>query len=305
MKSFVTVSDAFEQFLAEPSRKLITRNKYRYKLRPFLEENGALAVSGVSAEVINSWFAQMEQTYADATLAMARSCLITFFNFCLKRGWLEGNPAQQLPRYDDRPAHVVTANEEHLASALTFCGIMSKSSNPYHRRDAAVFALAAISGARRSNIMLLSFRETVTALGRPDFDERVGNIYTVASKGKTAIEIVFGEWHATILRDWLAVRPSCECNRLFVHLRSSSVGRPLEANGLGKARRNVCQVAGVPPISFQEMRRLRGTKIARQFGLELAAEALGHISGTRVIKEHYYDPDRNAARVAILETGKS
>jgi hypothetical protein len=64
-------------------------------------------------------------------------------------------------------------------------------------------------------------------------------------------------------------------------------------------------VAGVPVITFQEMRKLRGTKIARQFGLELAAEALGHISGTKVIREHYYDPDRHMAHVAILQTGRS
>ena len=301
----ISVATAFEQFLADPRRKLITRSKYAYKLRPFLEGNGARPVGEVSAETVNEWFGQMEGSYAEATLAMARSCLVTFFNFCLAQGWLERNPATQLPRYDDRPAHVVTANEAHLASALTFCGIMSRSVNPYQRRDAAVFAVAAISGARRSNIMLLPFRETVASLERPDFDDRVGHIYTVASKGKTAIEIVFGDWHAGILRGWLDVRPECGSNRLFVHLRPSSLGRPLEANGLGHARRNVCAVAGVPVITFQEMRRLRGTKIARQFGLELAAEALGHISGTRVIREHYYDPDRSAARVAILQTGKS
>jgi integrase len=301
----ITINIAFEQFLMEPSRKLITRSKYRYKLRPFLEGHGATAVADVSADVLNGWFAEMERIYADATLAMVRSCVMTFFNFCVNRGWLASNPARQLPHYDARPKRVITANETHLGQALTICGFLAKSSEMRNRRDAAIFCLAAISGARRSNIVNMPYRETVAALERPEFDERVGHIYKVSTKGKTPVTAVFGDWHAGIVRAWLEVRPNCDHNRLFCHVRPSSLGRPLEANGLGHARKHVCQVAGVPVITFQELRKLRGTLIARRYGLELAAEALGHISGISVIKNHYYDPDRHAADVAILETGKS
>lgn len=301
-----SVQAAFDLFLADPRRKLITRSKYSYKLAPFLERHGELAVTAVSAGVVNSWFAEMEQRYAEATLAMTRSCLVTFLNFCVIEGWLTANPAKQLPHYDGRPKRVVTADENHLGQALTICGFLSRGADPRDRRDAAIFSLAAISGARRSNIVNLPFRETVAALAHPEYDERVGHIYQVATRGKTPIVVIFGEWHADVLRRWLEVRPSVgESNRLFVHVRPSSLGKPLEANGLGHARRRICQVAGVPVITFQEMRKLRGTKIARQFGLELAAEALGHISGTKVIREHYYDPDKHAAHVAILQTGRS
>lgn len=304
--SETTVQAAFDQFLADPRRKLITRSKYSYKLRPFLERYGELSVTAVSETAVNKWFAEMEQRYSDATLAMTRSCLVAFLNSCVDAGWLATNPARQLPHYDARPKRVVTADENHLGQALTICGFLSKSTDPRDRRDAAIFSLAAISGARRSNIVNLPHRETVTALTHPDYDERVGNIYQVSTKGKTPITVIFGEWHAAVLRRWLEVRPSAgDSNRLFVHVRPSSLGKPLEANGLGHARRRICKVAGVPGITFQEMRKLRGTKIARQFGLELAAEALGHISGTKVIREHYYDPDRHAAHVAILQTGRS
>ncbi|MCC6603051.1 MAG: site-specific integrase [Anaerolineae bacterium] len=307
--SELTVQAAFEQFLADPKRKLITRSKYSYKLRPFLERCGELSVTAVSETPVNKWFTEMEQRYSDATLAMTRSCLVAFLNFCVDQKWLAANPAKQLPHYDARPKRVITADEEHLGQALTICGFLSRSADIRSRRDAAIFALAAISGARRSNIVYLPYRETVTALAHPEYDERVGNIYQVSTRGKTPITAVFGEWHADILRRWLDVRPSpptgVDQNRLFVHVRPSSLGRPLEANGLGHARRNVCKIAGVPIITFQEMRKSRGTAIARQFGLELAAEALGHISGTKVIREHYYDPDRHAAHVAILQTGRS
>lgn len=301
----MNTNSAFEQFLAEPKRKLITRSKYRYKLAPFVATWGGTAVADITAEAVNDWFAELERGYADATLAMARSCILTFFNFCVKSGWIDSNPARQLPHYDDRPKRVITANEEHLGQALTICGFLSKSSDVRNRRDAAIFAVAAISGARRSNIVNMPHRETVAALARPEQDERVGNIYQVATKGKTSIEIVFGEFHAGILRAWLAVRPTCDHNFLFCHTRRSTVGRPLQENGVGHARKHICKIAGVPTITFQELRRLFGTKIARRYGLELASEALGHVSGTSVVKNHYYDPDRHMAHVAILEAGKS
>lgn len=301
----MNVNSAFERFLLEPKRKLITRSKYQYKLSPFLAEQGEQPVSSMTAGPINDWFAKMEQTYAEASLAMVRSCLITFFNFCVAHNWLAVNPAKQLPRYDDRPVRVITANEEHLATALTICGFLAKSPDARNRRDAAIFALAAISGARRSNIVNMPFRETVAALNAPVRDEVVGNIYQVSTKGKTAIKTVFGDWHAAILRSWLEVRPSTEHNRLFCHTRATTLGQPLRENGVGHARKHICLVAGVPVITFQELRKLRGTKIARKYGLELAAEALGHISGIAVVKNHYYDPDERMAQRAILETGRS
>lgn len=297
--------DAFTLFLDNPKRKLITRNKYRYKLRPFLDKYGETAVSDLEPSHILKWFEEMEPTAAEATLAMVRSCLVAFLNYCQASGWVATNVAKSIPHYDGRPKRVITANQDHVSEALTICGFLSKSTDPTRRRDAAIFALAAISGGRRSNMMMMPYRETVTALANPLPDANVGNIYTVTTKGKTPIEIVFGEWHASILRDWLEVRPESDHNRLFVHLRANSLGKPLEANGLGHARKHICKIAGVPVITFQQLRKLRGTQIARQFGLELAASALGHISGTRVIREHYYDPDKHAAHVAILLTGKS
>jgi integrase len=153
--------------------------------------------------------------------------------------------------------------------------------------------------------MMLSYTGIVAALDHPIEDGRIGSIYTVAAPGKTEIEIVFGDWHATLLRRYLEVRPATEHDRLFVHFRQQGDNHPLGAKGLGEARRNICKIANVPAITFQEMRKLKGTKIAREYGLELAAEALGHVSGTRVIREYYYDPDRHAARVAILATGRN
>jgi hypothetical protein len=69
-----------------------------------------------------------------------------------------------------------------------------------------------------------------------------------------------------------------------------------------RVRHRLYKLAGVPVITFQELRKLKGTKIGRAYGLEVAAQALGHRSGTRVIREFYYDPDRRAAQIAILST---
>ena len=59
-----SVRAAFDLFLADPRRKLITRSKYSYKLAPFLERHGKLAITAATAEIINNWFGEMEQRYA-------------------------------------------------------------------------------------------------------------------------------------------------------------------------------------------------------------------------------------------------
>jgi integrase len=308
MHDIPTVREAFEAFLPDPRRKLSTRRKYSYKLAPFLKEFGCRPITVVDEHTLTTWFQRLEERYAVATVSMHRTCHLAFYNYCISRGWLATNPAVSLPRYNDRPPWIKVAPEADVEKALIVCEEFSLSASDYERRDGLIFALAAISGARRSNVLQMPYRETKTALLYPIQDDDVGCIYTVVTPGKTVCELVFSDWHATLIRRYLTVRPDVKHNnRLFVHLhplRGGSYGDPLGENGIAKARQRVCAAAGVPVISFQGLRKLKGTQLARKYGLELAATALGHTSGTRVVREFYYDPDKHAARAAILETFK-
>ena len=105
----------------------------------------------------------------------------------------------------------------------------------------------------------------------------------------------------------MAVRPEAPHNFLWIHLSAErgTLGERLGEHGLQNARRRLCEAAGVSLFTYHDLRKLKGTQLARRYGLEIAATALGHRSGTSVVREHYYDPDIHAARIAILERSLS
>ena len=50
-----------------------------------------------------------------------------------------------------------------------------------------------------------------------------------------------------------------------------------------------------PGQSTGTLRKTHGTEIARNHGIEAAARALGHVSGTKIARDHYVQPDALAA----------
>jgi integrase len=290
-------------FVNRPGLSSQTRVKYDYKLRPFVRLWGDCPVTAINGRQLSNWFEQQSDYYAPATLSIYRAVLLALFNFALEEKLIDQNPAAKLPSYSDRPRLIICANEAAVSTVLAFCEQVSQGDDPYLRRDAAIFALAASSGGRRSNLKMAGYREAVHVLANPIEDE-AGLIYALPVGGKTEVDLIFGEWPAAILRRYLAIRPETRHNRLFVHLHPDrgTLGEPLGDRGFNLARLRICEAAGVKAITFTALRKLRGTQLARRYGLELAALALGHSSGTRVIREFYYDPDRHAARVATLRS---
>lgn len=294
-----SVRDALDVFLMQPGRGLSTKRKFRYKLKSLLAKFGDHPISSVTGDDLEAWLCELEDLrgYSQGNLAFHRSCAHTFFAFCA--AWAGDNPAANLPHYSQRPSRVIIANQQDVERALETCERMW--STLVEQRDAAIFALGT-SGLRRSNIMRITVAETTHALGDPIQAESGALMYLLTTSGKEPMEAVLDERRATIIRRYLGNRPTTGHNRLFTNLNphSNAYLRPLGANGYQKARERVCERAGVALISFQKMRRAMGTQIARRWGVELAAQALGHRSGTKVVVDHYYDPDREAARSAVL-----
>lgn len=301
-----TVKAAFGRFINAPSRTRrqarspYTVRKYHEKLRPFIEKYGDRPVKSITQKQVQKWFGKLSEKYSEGTLSIYRNCLKAFLEFCKEEGWAKTNPAARIRPYSSIPAEFVTADENNLEIALTICGFMSLSAAPGLRRDAAIFALAAISGARRSNLKAMPFEETVAALARPRDGGELGPYYVVRTGGKQPMDIVFGEWHATIVRRYLVVRPEASHNLLFVHFRLSSYGEPLQEQGLNVARATICRLADVPPISYQAMRKLKGSQVEERYGLEIAAQVLGHRSGTKVVQDHYCRPNKKSVHLAVL-----
>jgi hypothetical protein len=101
-----------------------------------------------------------------------------------------------------------------------------------------------------------------------------------------------------MIQRYLAIRPQTPCPYTFVNLNPNHdrYGLQLSLVGFDRVRPKLCKRAGVPVITYQELRRRIGTKIAKATNPTMAAQALNHSkhSGDRVIRLFYFDPDKTA-----------
>lgn len=286
-----TVNEAFTRFLQQPGRSHATKQKFRYKFKAFLAEWGETAVCDVSSQDIEGWFKFLEDRkgYSEGHLAFHRSCHITFW------GWL-GRNIVTVPRFKQTPAAAKTATDNEIRKLLETCERLWATI--HQQRDAAIVTLGT-AGLRRSNIQRTRLSETQKALASP-VD---GRFYILRTKGKQPMDAVLDPQRAGIIGRYLTNRPDTQHDRFFVNLNQHDPHYldPLSAEALARARRRVCQMAGLRVITFQEMRRWLGTKIARTKNIQIAAQALGHKSGVSVILNHYYNPEDELTRTAVLD----
>jgi len=296
----------FEVFLRQPGRKPSTKDKYRYKLKEFLGRYGDLPIAEISAELLETWFTYLEEQkgYSPGNLAFHRNCFHAFFNYTSL--YTGHNPARTLPHYSSKPTHVITANPQEVEKAINICETHMWSTLT-DQRDAAIFILGT-AGLRRSNVKKTRLSQVRHALANPItvFDpvsQSTKTMYVIPTDGKGTMEAVLDERRARIVRRYIENRPKTRHDKLFINLdpRSKLYRNPLSNEGLLRARVKVCKEAKVTLTTFQKMRRLVGTKVARTKGAETAAKVLGHKSGTRVVLDHYFNPDTEAARLAALQ----
>lgn len=285
---------AFDCFLTEPGRSHSTKEKYRNKFKLFLERYGDWPLSKFSGEVIEGWFRFLEERkgYSEGHLAFHRSCHTTFWRWA-------GLDVMRLPRYSEAPGVIVTATDAEIGKLLAACDLMWDTLQ--RQRDAAIVALGT-AGLRRSNIERVRTSEAIHALAHPvNHDGR--HYYILHTKGKQPMEAVLDEQRAAVLRRYVHNRPATRHDRLFVNLNEHDGGylEPLGAKGYDRARERICRAAGVQVISFQQMRRWLGTKVARSKSIQIAAQVLGHRSGVAVVLNHYYNPDKALAQTAVLD----
>lgn len=301
MRADCTVNEALEFFLQEPGRSPLTKKKYRDKFKFFLVEYGERQIDSISLELLEKWFLYLQDRrgYSDGNLAFHRSSFFTFFKFCSK--WTGFNPAQYLPRYSQKPARVITADPKDVEKVLKYCE-GPHIDTPTEKRDAAIFAFGT-AGLRRSNIAAMRYTEVIQALDNPmEINGRI--VYIFSTGGKQKMEAVLDERRADMIQRYIDIRPKTHHDRLFISIDDQQLDfylKPLSMEGMLRARNSICKRAGVDKISFQKMRRLMGTMVARKHGVSVAAQVLGHTSGVSVIIDHYYDPDKEAARIAAID----
>lgn len=296
------LSIAFDEFMNSRHRAASTRLKYRHRLAELLARHGQQDVEKIQPADLFLLFDYLEgRGLAEASLAVHRSAMLALFNFCVAEGYCARNPVERIKKYSDRPPVVRLPPVGDVCAVLDVCRAWSRGECALGRRDAAILFLAATSAKRRGEVQALKLAAVVRSLAQPVEP----GVYAVATSGKTgAARLVFNGEGAGMLRRWLDVRPEGSDALWVTTTPGPLYGQAIGERVMGMARRRICEAAGVPLITYQQLRRLRATQVGRAFGLHVAAEVLGHRSGVSVIRDFYYNPAVELSDRAVIETAR-
>lgn len=245
MEAFLMrLSEALVEFEADVrlSGSPRTAEVYAYAVRRLIRELGDVEVREASDADLRRFLAGMR--VAPATRRLYLIALRGFFEFCVRMGWREDNPARRL-RLPARPwRRQAVVRAEDVRRLLAAC-----DDSPRGRRNAAVVAMLFETGLRASEACALRVEDV-------DLQRRIVRVMGKGNRERTA---PFGEETARRLRAWLEVRPA-GLRTLF----------GLNRYGLKTMLRRLCAAADLPLFSPHAFRRGWATSLV-EMGVPLKA----------------------------------
>jgi site-specific recombinase XerD len=220
------------------------------------------------------------------------SGLNTFFEFCVKRGYLTENPVAKTTRPKNTSEHSVTyltrAEIKRIMKAID-----KNASDVMRIRDKTIVSLALSTGMRVGAIVNLNVEDL-------NFDEQS---ISVIEKGNKSRNISIGENAVRLLQDWLIVRnkefADVDTNALFISRKNVRI----TSKAVGDMLRKYTAEAGINKhITPHKCRSSAATNLAASgASIQAIAKQLGHnqISTT----QRYVDvlKEETAKTVNILD----
>lgn len=197
-------ADAFLNYLkAQKHASEHTVKNYAVDLKQFSEflkdrhpacagEKGD-GLKNVDPNILRAFLGELFKNHGAASVARKLSTLRSFFDFCLKKKWLEVNPAKQVnsPKIPKKVPRFLTVDEVFALLA------MPKGEGALEARDKAILELFYASGLRLSELVFLQTDQV-------DFNE---GMVRVLGKGKKERLIPMGKKAAASLKAYLEKRP--------------------------------------------------------------------------------------------------
>lgn len=232
--------------------------------------------------------ATLEGGLAPATIAGHVQAIKTFFNWCHNRGYTPINLA----------AHIKKGGYDHLAddrkmtkddfdAMYKLAHQYSQSNDKMKIRTAAMFFFACDTACRLGEL---------TNLRIPWLDLS-GGMARVNGKTKRGI-VYFTPATITILKRWLAVRPSCSHDCLWVGFKNPF--QPLGVSGVYQSLRRLAKAAGVRGrFAPQAIRHLNGYIYTSKANLAVAQKKLRH-KDVAITAKFYAHQESEEVRLATL-----
>lgn len=209
------------------------------------------------------------QRTGDDILQSRWSSLNTFFDWAMKRGYIDKNPMAAVSRPKNNTEHKVTYLTKAEINKL-FKMIEKNPDKVASMRDRALFSLAFATGMRASALVNIN-KEDI------NWD---GGFIRVVEKRQKVREIPIGQNTANILRDWISVR-----DNMFGELDTTAVfvskkNNRLSVDAANDALKKYCVEAKIDKkMSMHKTRSSAATNLAAaKVDIQTICNILGHRS---------------------------
>jgi site-specific recombinase XerD len=214
-----------------------TIRRYRYAIRSYCAFTGIEDITLVTNENIRAllYYGRNERKWSVNTYIVHQKSLLVFFRWCVKQGYLQNNPAEdiEVPKLEKRLPFKLTKQE-----ALRLLEVISNYPYDYkflRYRNHAIFATFIFAGLRKQELLNLKYA---------DIDIENMTIFVRQGKGKKDRIVPMGYTLALSLKSYVDERKRLKktCPEFFV---SSNRNIGYTENGLKRLVSQLCIASGI------------------------------------------------------------
>lgn len=231
-------------------------------------ENKKLNLGDIDNIILRGFLAVLyERGEKKSTVGRKLAAIRSFFSFCVRKGWMDDNPAKVVstPRLDKTVPSFLS--EEEMQEFLD----LPKSSKPLDKRDKAMLEMLYATGIRVSELVGVCLDDV-------KFTER---LIRIRGKGKKERLVPFGRMAEESLRSYLRVRPLLKKDRteetaLFLNYRGQKLSTRSVERTVDKYIRRSAVRRKISPHSLRHS--FASHLLSRGADLRIIQELLGHES---------------------------
>ena len=202
----------------------------------------------------------------DDILQSRWSSLNTFFDWCLKRGYIDTNPMGVVSRPKNNTEHKVTYLTKAEINKL-FKAIDKNPNKTFRKRDKTIISLALATALRVSALVNINIDDI-------DFEN---GIIKVIEKRQKIREIQIGENIQSILKEWIEFRADMYDDIDSPALFFSKNYERISVWGVNDMLEKYCDWAGIKRITFHKLRASSACALAKAgVPVKAIAKQLGH-----------------------------
>ncbi|MFZ6028298.1 MAG: tyrosine-type recombinase/integrase [Chloroflexota bacterium] len=294
----------FEYYLRMQDRSDLTIKGYltdiRHFMRWFRQTNGeAFSLPAVTPTDVRQYRQHMLTVEGRKATTINRhlASLSTLLSWAQMRGFIEDDPTRtvrSLPNISAGPKYLDKKQQYALQRAIEKDLQIARLRYPKRwrsrQRDASMVNFMLHTGLRLQESLDLR-------LGDLEINERKGRVLVRQGKGRKQRTVPLNHEARKALQDWLAVRPKCHGDYLWVAIENEHEGA-LSGRSVQRVILRLGQDAGLDNLTPHQLRHTFGKNLVDSgVGLEKVAALLGHsnLNTTRI----YITPNQQDLEQAV------